>query len=83
MKILITGAAGFIGSNAVRFLSKNKSNTLLGIDSPFNLLVALCSASFLLSKSELGEVFGLVNVLLLGTKGVLPLGLSFDVFGLE
>ncbi len=33
MKILITGAAGFIGSNAVRFLSKNKSNTLLGIDS--------------------------------------------------
>ena len=57
--------------------------SLLGVISPFNLLVALCSASFLLSKSELGEVVGLEKVLFLGTKGALPLGLSFDVFGLE
>ena len=57
--------------------------SLLGVVSPFNLLVALCSASFRLSKSELGEVVGLEKVLFLGTKGALPLGLSFDVFGLE
>tara|TARA_B100000405_G_C16386793_1_gene301448 strand:+ start:357 stop:539 length:183 start_codon:yes stop_codon:yes gene_type:complete len=42
--------------------------------SPFNLLVALCSANFLFSKSEEGcidgrkKLFGLEETLLLGLK---------------
>ena len=56
--------------------------SLLGT-SPFNLLVALCSASFLRSKSELGDGAGLEKDGPLGTKGALPFGLSLDVFGLE
>ena len=33
MKILVTGSAGFIGYHLVENLSKNKKNTVLGIDS--------------------------------------------------
>ena len=32
MNILITGAAGFIGHSLVDRLSKNKKNTIIGID---------------------------------------------------
>ena len=32
MKILITGAAGFIGHSLARILIKNKKNNIIGID---------------------------------------------------
>ena len=45
--------------------------------------MALCSASFLRSKSELGDGAGLEKDGPLGAKGALPFGLSLDVLGLE
>lgn len=53
MKILITGAAGFIGSNVVRNLIKNKENIIVGLDN-INSYYDIC-----LKESRLSSLTGI------------------------